>query len=147
MAWGVGVDLVEPERLQQRMAAHPDLVDELFTAGEQRYCHEQSDPSQHFAARFCAKEAVVKAMGVDGWDPLEIEIRPGDPAPLVHLHGDMARHAARLDVEISISLSHLPAIAIAMAIAVPRLQYEASGLKGLDDSSRAVPPPHGAGPG
>jgi holo-[acyl-carrier protein] synthase len=122
MAWGIGVDLVEPERLQQRMTAHPDLVDQLFTVGEQRYCQEQLYPSQHFAARFCAKEAVVKAMGVDGWDPLEVEIRPGDPAPLVHLYGDMAQHAARLDVQVSISLSHLPAMAIAMAIAVPRLQ-------------------------
>jgi holo-[acyl-carrier protein] synthase len=120
MTWGVGVDLVEPGRLQQRMVAHPGLVDELFTVGEQHYCHEQSDPSQHFAARFCAKEAVVKALGVDGWDPLEVEIKPGDPAPLVQLHGDMAEHAVRLDVEISISLSHLPAMAIAVAIAVPR---------------------------
>lgn len=122
MAWGIGVDLVEPERLQQRMAAHPDLVDQLFTAREQRYCQEQSYPSQHFAARYCAKEAVVKAMGVDGWDPLEVEIGPGDPVPLVHLLGDMAQHATRLDVDVSISLSHLPAMAIAMAIAVPRSQ-------------------------
>ena len=118
--WGVGVDLVEPERLQQRMEAHPDLEHELFTAAEQRYCHDQADPAQHFAARFCAKEAVVKAMRVDGWDPLEVEIRAGDPAPLVHLLGDMAKHAAALDVDVSVSLTHLPAMAMAVAIAVPR---------------------------
>lgn len=124
MAWGVGVDLVEPERLQKRLDARPDLVHELFTADEQQYCREQWDPAQHFAARFCAKEAVVKAMRVDGWDPLEVEIAPGDPAPLVHLHGAMARHAAALDVVISVSLTHLPAMAAAIAMAVPRSLFE-----------------------
>jgi holo-[acyl-carrier protein] synthase len=120
MRWGVGVDLLEPQRLQQRMAARPDLVHELFTAAEQQYCNEQWNPSQHFAARFCAKEAIVKALHADGWDPLEVEIKPGDPAPLVHLHGDMADYAEALDVEISVSLTHLPEMAAAVAIAVPR---------------------------
>jgi holo-[acyl-carrier protein] synthase len=102
------------------MTAHPDLVNVLFTAAEQQYCREQSDPSQHFAARFCAKEAVVKALRIDGWDPLEVEVLPGDPAPLVRLHGDIAEQAAVLDVQVSVSLTHLPALAMAAAIAVPR---------------------------
>lgn len=119
MTWGVGVDLIEPVRLQQRMSARPELVHELFTVEEQQYCQDQWDAPQHFAARFCAKEAVVKALGVDGWDPLEVEIRPGDPAPAVLLHGDIARHAAELSVEIRISLTHLPAMAAAVAMVIP----------------------------
>lgn len=122
MTWGVGVDLADPQHLARRMAEHADLVHELFTAAEQKYCREQWDPPQHFAARFCAKEAVVKALRVDGWDPLEVEIEAGDPAPQVHLHGAMAAHAATLEVEISVSLTHLPAMAAAVAIAVPRHQ-------------------------
>lgn len=120
MTWGVGVDLLEPQRLLQRIAARPDLVHELFTAAEQQYCNEQWNPSQHFAARFCAKEAVVKALHADGWDPLEVEIRPGDPAPVAYLHGGMAEYAEALDVEVSVSLTHLPGMAAAVAIAVPR---------------------------
>jgi holo-[acyl-carrier protein] synthase len=122
MSWGVGVDLVEPRRLEKRLAKHPDLMHELFTVGELAYCNGQWNPSQHFAGRFCAKEAVVKALGVDGWDPLDVEISPGDPAPLVRLHGELAEHAVALNVEVQISITHLPAMAAAVAIAVPKEQ-------------------------
>jgi holo-[acyl-carrier protein] synthase len=120
VSWGIGVDLVEPDRLQQRIEARPALVGELFTEAEQRYCEEQADPFQHYAARFCAKEAVVKALRIDGWDPLEIEIVEGDPAPAVHFHGDLATGSETADVEVTISLTHLPAMAMAVALAVPR---------------------------
>lgn len=122
MGWGIGVDSIEPARLRDRLEGHPGLVDDLFTASEQGYCRDQSDPYQAFAGRFCAKEAVVKALRVDGWDPLEIEIEPGDPAPLVSLHGDVALHADTLDVELCLSLTHLPMLATAIAMAIPRGQ-------------------------
>jgi len=122
MGWGIGIDMIEPSRVKQRLTANPGLLDELFTPSEQSYCRDQSDPSQHLAARFCAKEAVVKALGVDGWDPLDLEILAGDPAPRVHLLGDIADRAEALDVDISISLTHVPAMAMAIAIAIPRNQ-------------------------
>lgn len=120
MNWGVGVDIVEPDRLRQRMASNPGLIHQLFTVAEQSYCNEQYDPIQHLAARFCAKEAVIKALGLDGWEPLEVEIQPGDPVPEPRFHGDMARRMEMLDVEVRISISHLPSLAVAIAMAVPR---------------------------
>jgi holo-[acyl-carrier protein] synthase len=102
------------------MTAHPELVHQLFTTEEQAYCMAQSDPSQHFAARFCAKEAVIKALALDGWAPLELEIVDGDPAPSVRLFGDIAKHAEALNVHVNISLTHLPAMAMAVAMAIPR---------------------------
>jgi holo-[acyl-carrier protein] synthase len=119
MNWGLGIDLLEPERLRRRVTARPDLVHELFTPAEQQYCNDKWDPWQHFAGRYCAKEAVVKALRVDGWDPLEVEIEPGDPDPRVRLYGDMAAHAEALGVEVLISMTHLPAMAAATAMAVP----------------------------
>jgi holo-[acyl-carrier protein] synthase len=104
------------------MVAHPKLVHDLFTVEEQTYCLSQSHPSQHFAARFCAKEAIVKALGIDGWDPLELEILPGDPAPVVRLYGDIAEIVALLQVDLKVSLSHLPSMAIATAFATPLTQ-------------------------
>jgi len=120
MNWGIGVDSLEPGRLRARIEGHPELLGELFTVPEQEYCHDESDPYQAFAPRYCAKEAVVKALSIDGWDPLEIEVTAGDPAPSVHLYGDVAEHAEALGVDVIISLTHLPMLATAVALVVPR---------------------------
>ena len=119
MSWSVGIDLVEPDRLEARMTANPGLADQLFTPAEQDYCRGQFHPYQHYAGRFCAKEAIVKALRIDGWDPLEIEILPGEPAPNVFLRGDVADRATRLGVKVIISLTHLPSMAAATAMAIP----------------------------
>jgi holo-[acyl-carrier protein] synthase len=118
--WGVGVDLVAPETLQKKLYRRPELTHELFTPDEVAYCEAQWNPSEHFAGRFAAKEAVVKALRLDGWDPLDIEIQDGEPAPVVYLSGQAAQHADQLGVELTISITHLPAMAAAIAMAVPR---------------------------
>jgi holo-[acyl-carrier protein] synthase len=120
MHWSVGVDNVEPGRLAQRLSAHPALADELFTAAEQVYCRSQFHSEQSFAGRFAAKEAVVKALQLDGWDPLEIEIIEGDPAPKLILHGTAAEAANSSNLEIRLSLTHVASLATAVAIAIPR---------------------------
>ncbi len=120
MEGSVGIDLAEPARLAQRLLARPALMDELFTPAEQAYCRSQFHSDQSFAGRFAAKEAVVKALELDGWDPLDIEILEGDPAPRVRLHGAAAHAARSRGVELRISLTHLPAIAAAVALALPR---------------------------
>jgi holo-[acyl-carrier protein] synthase len=115
----VGIDLVEPERLRERLARTAGLELELFHEGELNYCKRQDDPIQHLAARFAAKEAVIKALGIDGWEPLEVEVVGGGEQTSVLLHGDVAQRAAALGVEVTISLTHLPAIAGAVALATP----------------------------
>ena len=58
----VGIDLVEPSRLAERLERNPSLGMTLFTNRERGYCIAQHHPEQHLAARYCAKEAVIKAL-------------------------------------------------------------------------------------
>lgn len=115
----VGVDLLDLARLEVRLNRHPDLAATLFTPAEEAYCSAQQRPVEHLGARFCAKEAVMKALGLDGWDPLDIEVVGGGAEVALRLHGDAARRADELGVEVTISLSHVSAMAIAVAMARP----------------------------
>jgi holo-[acyl-carrier protein] synthase len=96
----------------------------LFTPGEMEYCDSQSDPAEHLAARFCAKEAVVKALGLDGWDPVDIEVVGGGNNLELRLHGDTLRRAQDLGLHVTISMSHLPGMAVAVALATPNAENE-----------------------
>ena len=60
---GVGIDLVDIDRFER---SKPRVRERLFTRAEARYCVLQRKPALHFAARFAAKEAVLKALGT-GW--------------------------------------------------------------------------------
>jgi holo-[acyl-carrier protein] synthase len=116
----IGVDLVEPGRLADRLSRTPGLVTGLFREDEIAYCEAQIVPAEHFASRFCAKEAVKKALGLDAWDPRDIEIvGGGDACVSVRLHDDARRRAADLGVELTISMSHLESVAVAVALARP----------------------------
>jgi holo-[acyl-carrier protein] synthase len=116
----VGIDLVVPEELKQRVERRPELALELFHPGELDYAARQVSPHEHLAARFAAKEAVVKALGLDGFDPLDIEIAGGAETTELRLHGEAARRADELAVELAISLSHVAGLAAAVAVARPK---------------------------
>ena len=116
----VGMDLLEPQRLLERLERTPSLRTILFTDAEIAYCNSQSEPHLHLAARFCAKEAVIKALGIDGWDPLDVEIVGGGPDVTVELRGKLADKATELGLNVSVSMTHLDALAGAVALAVPR---------------------------
>ena len=75
----VGIDLLEPPRLLERLTHAPSLRATLFTTQEIDYCDSQPQPDLHLAAHFCTKEAVIEALGIDGWDPLNVEIVGGGP--------------------------------------------------------------------
>jgi hypothetical protein len=74
---------------------------------------------EHLAARFCTKEAVVKVLGMDGFDPLEIDVVGSGGAPRLELHGDVRRRARRLGAEVRVSLTHVQGMAAAVAFAIP----------------------------
>lgn len=115
---GVGIDQLEIERLEQALARRPRLAERLFTPAERAYAAERARPGQHLAARFCAKEAVAKALGLQAWSFTDVEVVRGDGAPSVVLHGDAAAQAAALGVtEVKISLTHTRREAAAVAIA------------------------------
>jgi len=116
----VGFDLVEPNQIARML--EKQVREDLFLPGEVDYSESQYDPAQSFASRYAAKEAIVKALGVDGWDPLEIEILEGGERTSVRLHGSILERADELGVDVTISMTHLPSMAGAVALATPRQQ-------------------------
>ncbi len=115
MATGVGIDLLEIERMERALERHPRLAERVFTSAEREYAAARSRPGRHLAARFAAKEAVVKALGLSGGFGLrEIEVLAGEP-PTVRLSGHAAEAAEGLHVEISLTHSRDNAAAVAIA--------------------------------
>ncbi len=113
----VGLDLLEIERLERALARRPGLARRLFTDGERAYAAGKGRPGQHLAARFCAKEAIVKALALEVFAPQDIEIVGGGAAGTqVRLHGRAAARAAELGVQVRISLTHTKLVAGAVAV-------------------------------
>jgi holo-[acyl-carrier protein] synthase len=112
----IGIDVLEIERLEQAIARRPNLLSRLFTAEERKYAEAHARPATHLAARFCAKEAVAKALALEAWAFQDVEVIPTDTAPEVRLSGAAAARAAELGVHPRISLTHTRKTAAAVAI-------------------------------
>jgi holo-[acyl-carrier protein] synthase len=116
---GVGIDLLEIERLEQALERRPRLAARLFTDAERAYAARHARPGQHLAARFCAKEAVAKALGLEAWSFQDVEIESpsvGHGPPSVRLSGAAAARARELGVQVSVSLTHTRREAAAVAV-------------------------------
>ena len=113
---GVGIDLLEVERLDRALQRRPQLADRLFTDAEREYAASRARPAMHLAARFCAKEAVAKALGLTGWSFRDVEVVATGAAPELRLSGTVAARAAELGGELAISLTHTDELAGAVAI-------------------------------
>lgn len=113
----VGVDLVDVGRIRQVIARHPErFARKVLSESETAYCFSRPDPAPHIAARFAAKEAVIKCLG-GGCALHEIEVvRALSGFPSIRLHGRAATRARGRTVLIS--LSHLEHLAAAFAILV-----------------------------
>jgi holo-[acyl-carrier protein] synthase len=120
MILGVGVDIIDVERIQAaltRPRTGERFRARVFTDGEVTYCLRRRNAAESFAARFAAKEAMMKAFGrAYGWR--EIEVVRGAGAPTLLLHGRAQERAAALGLQrIHLSLSHTATLAIAYVIA------------------------------
>ncbi len=117
---GIGIDLLEVERLERALERRPRLAMRLFTDDELAYARSRHRPGRHLAARFAAKEAAVKALGGAALPLREIEVEGGDQAaPRLRLHGRTAAVAADRGVELQVSLTHSREMAAAAVLAVP----------------------------
>jgi holo-[acyl-carrier protein] synthase len=113
---GIGIDLLEIDRLERALERRPRLAERLFTDGEREYAASRARPGQHLAARFCAKEAVVKALGLEVFSARDIEIVGGGADTALRLHGAAAARAQELGVEVRVSLTHTRTTAGAVAV-------------------------------
>lgn len=115
---GVGIDVVEIDRFAAVLERRPRIAERCFTPDEAAYCSSRGFPAQHFAARFAAKEAAGKALGIGMTRWREVEVVRGRGAPTIALHGRYADRARELGVaRIHISLTHGRDSAMAFAIA------------------------------
>jgi holo-[acyl-carrier protein] synthase len=114
---GVGIDLLEIERLERALERRPRLAERLFTEGERAYAATRARPVMHLAARFCAKEAVAKALQLREWSWRDVEVvGGGDEPPSVLLSGAAAARARELGTTVSVSLTHQRGMAAAVAV-------------------------------
>ena len=113
----VGIDLLEIDRLERALERTPRLAQRLFTDAERAYAASHGRPGQHLAARFCAKEAVAKALDLRSWNFRDVEVLGTGGPPELRLHGAAAARAAELGVSVEISLTHTGREAGAVAIA------------------------------
>ncbi len=119
MILGIGMDLCSIDRMQR--ALHNErFATRVFTEGERFYCRQRGEPDQHFAARFAAKEATLKALGVPSglrWHEMEVVSGPGG-APRLVLRGAAAAAAAAQGVtKLHLSLTHTHDTAAAVVVA------------------------------
>ena len=114
----VGLDLLEIERFERVLERRPRIADRLFTAAEREYAAAKARPGQHLAARFCAKEAVAKALALEGWSFTDVEVVATGGAPDVRLSGRAGARADELGVEVRLSLTHTETTAGAVALAL-----------------------------
>jgi holo-[acyl-carrier protein] synthase len=118
----VGFDLVEIARFARALERHGEAFRRrVFTDAEWRHAAARPDRASVLAARFAAKEAVMKALGTGwgggvGWREVEVE-GGGRSRPALRLHGRAAALAARRGVRVEVSLSHDGPMAGAVALA------------------------------
>ncbi len=123
MIFGIGLDIIEIARIQKMLEKHAErFTHKIFTKNEVKYCQSRPNPGNHFAARFAAKEAVLKSLGTGmaqgiNWKDIEI-VNESSGRPILYLTGKGKEIFDTLNLKnIHISISHDKVYAIAQAIA------------------------------
>lgn len=120
MIFGIGLDAIDVKRIERQLSHEAGLMEQLFTPNEIAFCTSRVHAGPHFAARFAAKEAFLKALGT-GWrggiafTDVEITVTPGQPC--LALHGkarELCDH--RGITKAHLSLAHPTSIASAIVI-------------------------------
>jgi holo-[acyl-carrier protein] synthase len=119
---GLGVDIIEVERMERILARTPRMRTRVFSETERDYAQSKARPAVHYALFFAAKEAVLKALGTGfaGMAFTDVEVdhdKYGRPVPL--LHGKAKELADELGVvEMQLSLSYTHSVGVASAVAI-----------------------------
>lgn len=126
---GLGIDVVEIARIRAILDRTPCFVEKVYSEAERAYCDAKALPEVHYAARFAAKEAVLKALGTgfsEGVGVRDVEVcRTAKGKPYVVLSGrakEIARNLGVRELPISLTYTHTEAVACAMAITESSMQ-------------------------
>jgi len=130
---GIGADLIEISRIAAVLERHPERFRQrCFTDGERKYCDAKAHAAQHYAGRFAAKEACMKALGTGvrgvGWREIEVVRWPGR-APTLTLHDRaLARFQTIGAAYVHVSITHSRDLAQAVVVVegpAPEIRDEA----------------------
>jgi holo-[acyl-carrier protein] synthase len=121
LIFGVGTDIIEVQRVEEKLIRTKSLKEKLFTPTEIAYCESKHRPAMHFAARFAAKEAFLKAMGT-GWtgghkfSDIEI-VNDSLGKPELFVHGKVSDFCTAHGITaMQVSLSHIKDLAKAVVV-------------------------------
>jgi holo-[acyl-carrier protein] synthase len=121
MIAGLGLDMIEVDRVAEKIGKESGFREMIFTPAEIAYCEDKTNKFEHYAARFAAKEAFFKALGT-GWltgtafNQVEI-VHTDQGQPQISLLGETAETIEAIgSFKILVSLSHLKAVASAVVI-------------------------------
>ncbi len=121
MIVGVGIDIIETERVAEKIAKENGFREHVFSASEITYCENNKNKAEHYAARFAAKEALLKALGIglsENYLLNEIEVRHDKLGkPDFFFTGATKKYIKAKEIsKIHLSLSHQKSIACATVI-------------------------------
>ncbi|TWT67685.1 Holo-[acyl-carrier-protein] synthase [Posidoniimonas polymericola] len=123
MIVGIGTDIIETLRIAKMIERHGELfINRVYTEHEIKYCSSQRAATQHYAGRWAAKEAVLKALGTGwvrgiSWRDIEV-YKQASGAPVVRLQGGARDALERSGIHrIHVSISHCRSHATAYAVA------------------------------
>ena len=121
MIVGVGIDMIEVDRVLEKVAKDNGFKEQVFSDDEISFCESKPKKGENYAARFAAKEAFLKATGLGltiGYKLSEIEVvHEVSGRPILVLSGGVKEKAVQYNWnKIHLSISHLQAIACAVVI-------------------------------
>ena len=121
MIHGVGIDVIEVDRVTEKISKEKGFRELVFSQGEIVYCESKTHKFEHYAARFAAKEAFLKAIGTGWFGNVafnEIEVVNDELGkPAIQLLGNTKTFLEHKNISrISVSMSHLKSVASAVVI-------------------------------
>lgn len=142
-AVGLGVDIVEIARMKAILGRTPSFAARVFSEEERAYCDKTALPEVHYATRFAAKEAVLKALGTGfsrGIGVRDVEVRRNAKGrPFVILSGrakEVAQELGVRELPISLSFTHTEAVACAMAITEDSVRVAEKRVDPMEELSK-----------
>jgi len=121
MIVGIGIDLIEVERVMEKINKSEGFREKVFSAHEISFCESKANKAENYAARFAAKEAFLKATGLGlglSHELAEIEVKNNRSGqPMLVLNGSSKEKSSQHNWnKIHVSISHLQSMACAIVI-------------------------------